>query len=270
MEKISGVDQLQQNLNSAKTIFIVLPQTLNHDKLAAGLSLFLSLKKGGKKSEIFCSRPITVEFSSLVGVNQIKNQLEGKNLVICFDYVEDSIEKVTSNIVDNKFNLIIQPKEGYPPLSPEKVQYFYTGANADLFLVIGTSHLEDLGEIYFKNKSVFEEGKIFTLDLVNFPAASYSEIIVNLLEQLKTPVDEDIASNLLVGIQEATNNFTSPKITPETFEAAAWCLRLGARPKGKRENIKPKVGENSAVTPATEEPSPDWLQPKIYKGNTLI
>ncbi|MGB9707008.1 MAG: DHH family phosphoesterase [Microgenomates group bacterium] len=273
MERFSDFSQFQQVLSTAQTIFVLLPQKLNQDTVAAGLSLFLSLKKAGKQISVFCPKPITVEFSSLVGVDKIKNQLEGKNLVISFDYLEDSIEKVSYNIENNKFNLLIQPKEGYPPLSPQKVQYSYVGANADLFLVFGTS-LEDLGEIYSNNKNVLEEGKVVTFDLADFQAASYCEVVANLLAQLKLPVDEDIASNLLAGIEEATASFSSPKTGPGSFEAAAFCLRAGGRrPEGKV-HLKPMPEQISAKKPPhevkEEKPSPDWLTPKIYKGNTLI
>jgi len=266
MEKISDFSQLQQVLITAQTIFVVLPQKLNQDKVAAGLSLFLSLKKAGKQASVFCSRPITVEFSSLIGADKIKNQLEGRNLVISFDYLEDSIEKVSYNIENNKFNLVIQPKEGHLALSTDKVQYSYAGGNADLFLGVGVSSLGDLGEIYLKNKSIFEKGKVVAFDLVDFQAASYCEVVTGLLAQLKLPIDEDIASNLLAGMEGATDSFSSPKTGPATFEAAAFCLRAGGRRLKAKVDLKPMPEQISAEKP----PSPDWLVPKIYKGNTLI
>lgn len=265
MEKFSDFSQLQQTLTAVKSIFVILPQRLNQDKVAAGLSLFLSLKKAGKQASVFCSKPITVEFSSLVGVDKIKNQLEGKNLVISFTYVEDSIEKVSYNIEDDKFNLMIQPKEGYPALSTDKIQYSYLGSNADLFLTIGASSLEDLGEIYFKNKNAFDQGRTATFDLTDFQAASYSEVVTNLLARLKLPVDADIASNLLAGMEGATASFSSPKTGPATFEAAAFCLRAGGQRSKAKVQLKPMSQEVSA-----QKPSPDWLEPKIYKGNTRV
>jgi hypothetical protein len=273
MEKIVSFAQLQPLLNSSQTVFILLSQKLNLDSVAAGLSLLLSLEKAGKKTSIFCSRPMTVEFSSLVGVDRVKNQLEGKNLVISFDYIEDSVEKVSYNIENNKFNLVIQPKEGYPPLSPQKVQYFYAGANADLFLLIGTNLLEDLGEIYQSNKKALDEGRLISFDIQSFQSSGWCELIANLIEKLNLPIDEDIATNLLVGIEKETNSFSPEKSGPGSFEAAAFCLRAGGQrikrgvfqPIGEKRNLEKKPQEVKK-----EKLPSEWLAPKIYKGNTLV
>jgi len=273
MEKITSFTQLQSLLNSSQTVFIFLPQKLNLDLVAAGLSLFLSLEKAGKKTSIFCSTPMTVEFSSLVGVDRVKNQLEGKNLVISFDYIEDSVEKVSYNIENNKFNLVIQPKEGYPPLSPQKVQYSYAGTNADLFLVIGTDSLEEVGEIYQINKKTLDEGKVMGFNIQDFQTSGWCELIANLIEKSNLPISEDIATNLLAGIEKETNGFAPEKSGLGSFEAAAFCLRAGGRrPRGQifqpiaeKKNVEKKPSE------AKKEDLPsEWLAPKIYKGNTLV
>jgi len=273
MEKVTSFTQLQPLLASSQTIFILLSQKLNLDSVAAGTSLFLSLEKAGKKASVFCSSSMTVEFSFLVGVDRVKNQLEGKNLVISFDYIEDSVEKVSYNIENNKFNLVIQPKEGYPPLSPQKVQYSYVGANADLFLLIGTDSLEDLGEIYQSNKKALDEGKLVSFDIQSFQSFSWCELIANLIERLNLPIDEDIATNLLAGIEKETNSFAPEKSSPGSFEAAAFCLRAGGR-RPQEQAFQPirerKVGEKKSQEVKKEELPPEWLAPKIYKGNTLV
>jgi len=273
MEKISNFSQFQQLLNTSQTISILLPQKLNLDYLAAALSLYLSLKKAGKKASLFCAKPITVEFSSLVGVNEIKTQLEGKDLVISFDYVEDSIEKVSYNIENNKFNLVIQTKEGYLPLSPQKIQYSYVGANADLFLVIGTDSLKDVGEIYFSNQKVLDEGRIVNFKIADFRASCYCELVANLLAQFRLPIDEDIATNLLAGLEKETVNFSPERCGPGAFEAAAFCLRAGGRrPVGKisQSSFKKVIDEKRPQEVKKEELPSEWLAPKIYKGNTLV
>jgi nanoRNase/pAp phosphatase (c-di-AMP/oligoRNAs hydrolase) len=271
MEKITGLAQFQQFLVSSQTVFILLPQDFNLDKVAAATSLYLSLEKAGKRTSIFCSKPMTVEFSFVVGINKIKSQLEGKDLVISFDYAEDSVEKVSYNIENNKFNLIIQAKEGYPPLSPQKVQYSYTGANADLFITLGASSLEDLGEIYFKNKKALDEGKVINLEKMDFQASCYCELVANFLNRFNFPADEDIADNLLAGLEKETDGFSAEKSGPETFEAAAFCLRVGGRrPQEKKSQVKEKPPKGKEEEIKKEEHPPDWLSPKIYKGNTLI
>ena len=272
--------QIQESLTTAKSIFVVLPQKLNLDKVAASLALYLSLKKNQKQVSIFSSQPITVKFSSLVGADQIKSKIEGKNLVVSFDYVEDSIEKVSYNIENNKFNLLIQPREGFSPLSAEKVQYHYSGDQADVILVVGASSLNDLGDLYFQNKKLFDQNKKINLDTnsqsgrfgnlnwVDQEAVCLSELVALLISRFNLPIDGDIASNLLRGLQSATAGFSLAKAKASTFEAVAFCLKAGAKPAGKPTPLEPMPPKVSAEK--KPEPSPDWLEPKIYKGNTLV
>lgn len=276
----NSLTQIREALTPAQTIFVALSQKPSLDKVAAGLSLYLSLKKTKKDVSIFSPKAMTVEFSSLVGVDQIKQKIKGRNLVISFDYIEDSIEKVSYNIENNKFNLVIQPKEGFLPLATEKINYSYSGSQADLVFVIGARDFSDLGEVYFKNKKTFEEGKTVNLnikptnqqfakiDLINLQASSHSEMVALVLSRLNLPVDGDIAGNLLSGIQKATAGFSLAKAGPAAFEAAAFCLRVGAKPPRKSPSLKPMPAKISAEK--KPEPSADWLEPKIYKGNTLV
>lgn len=276
----NSLTQIREALTPAQTIFVVLPQKLSLDKVAAGLSLYLSLKKTKKEVSIFCSRSMIVEFSSLVGVDQVKQKIKGRNLVISFDYVEDSIEKVSYSIENNKFNLVIQPKESFLPLATEKINYSYSGSRSDLIFVVGARSLSDLGEAYFQNKKTFKESKTVNfnisptnepfanVDLVDPQASSCSEMMTLVLSRLNLPIDGDIAANLLSGIQKATAGFSLAKAGPSAFEAAAFCLKAGAKTPKKTVPLEPMPPKISAEK--KPEPSPDWLEPKIYKGNTLV
>ncbi len=284
---------VEELLAPAHNLVIILPVNLNQDKVASALALYLSLRKTNRQVSLACSRPMTVEYSSLVGVDKIKEKLSGRNLVIAFDYVEDSIEKVSYNIENNKFNLIIQPKEGYPPLSTEKIEYSYFGEQADIIFIIGALAFEELGEIYFKNKVFFQEGNTVNINinpnaksfakinLINPQMASLSEFIASFLNSLKLPWDEDIATNLLLGLKKATHDFSLAKATPMTFETVAWCLRAGARKPLKETEIKTSLPKTLDIKERRMEktkqkevvkiqPSPDWFKPKIYKGDTKI
>lgn len=286
---------VRESLATAQAVFILLPEKPNLDKIAASLALFLSLKKAGKQATIACPASMTVEFSDLVGVNQVQTRLGGRDLTISFDYIEDSIEKVSYNIENNKFNLVIQPKMGFPPLSKDKVNYSYSGGEADLIFTIGAQNLKDLGKLYQDSKSIFEKKLVVDIDvnsansrfgkvnLIDPAASSCSEIITSLISRLGLPVDQDIANNLFLGINRATRGFSSPKVGAATFEAAAFCLRAGARRTAprRRPERRPKKKVPLKLMPtevsaakkpeeAKEKPSPDWLEPKIYKGNTKI
>lgn len=270
--------QFKDALATAQTVLISLPQSVNYDKVAAALSLYLSLKKANKQVAIVCPRQITVEFSSLVGADQVAQKIDGKNLTITFDYLEGSVETVSYNIEGNKFNLIIQPKDGFNPPSTEKIDYSYTGAKMDLIVVVGANSLSELGEVYVKNKSLFDEGNVISLvvgsiehqfgkiNLFCEDWSTYSEVIATMIHELQMSIDEDIATNLLKGIERASGGFSLNKSKALTFEAVAFCLKSGAKvvrpPKSQQ-----KEPESNGDKTRKENPSPDWLAPKIYRGN---
>lgn len=250
---------LQSKLNSAQSILVLLSQDPSYDEVAAGLAFFLSLAKSKKQVSIISPSEMTVEFSSLVGIDKIKTRVEGRNLLVSFDYIEESVEKVSYNIENGKFNLVIQSKEGFPPLSAEGVRYSANGGgSADLVITIGIEAVEKLGSFYKDNPELFAEGKVVAINIDG--AASVSEKMASLISQNGLPIDADIATNLIQGIENATKGFSQAMAGPDTFEAAAFCLRTG----GKRGPV------TTAAKIVSQKPSPDWLEPKIYKGNTQI
>ena len=284
MKNFYDFTPVEEILSPAQTFAVFLPTNLNTDKVAAALALFLSLKKAGKQVDIVCAAPMIVEYSSLVGIDKISQKTGGRNLMISFDYREGSIEKVSYHIENNKFNLAIQPKEGYSPLSTEKIDYKYSGSQADVILAVGAVAWENLDNLYFENKAVFEESQVVNLDiksqnsqfakvnLVNPQMSSLSELVTLMLSSLNLPIDEDIASNLLLGIKKATNDFSLNKSAPASFEAVALCLRAGGRrpfheSTPERKSDFKKVKSTEAFR---QKPSPDWYKPKIYKGETKV
>lgn len=287
-EEIANLERL---LSSAQKILILTHKEPNLDSLGASLGFYLALQKLGKDISVTCPEPLTVEFANLVGIDKISPQLGNQNLEISFPYAEGTIEKVSYNIENGKFNLVIQHQPGAKPLSPETVNYSFSGGNTDLIFVLDTPKLEDLDHLYHENLDLFRQKSVVNIDYhpennlygkINFvepQASSTSEMIGQILKDLTLGFDPDLATNLLTGISWATENFLSPKTTSWAFETAAFCLRTG----GKRPFLPPKSAEKKAIgatfkvtsekkAPATtgEETPPDWLEPKIYKGSTLV
>lgn len=310
----SIINKISALLGKSNDILIILPIQPSVDAAAAALSLNLSLSKSGKQSTVACSEAITVGLNRLVAVDKITNKIGSRNLVVSFDYIEDSIEKVSYNIDEGKFNLVIKPKKGFPPMDTDKVSYSYSGASADLLISIGAPRLENLGKIFHNERKLFDEQETINIDisplnsqfgksnLIDPRSSSLSETIGLMIKYLNMPIDADIATNLLAGMETATNNFTV-KTRAETFEMIAWCMKNN----GRREQIKTQLPRQPFDTkpfmspsmppvqpmqpaqlpfnskpqvfpktqpqpqpPAVNIPSPDWLKPKIYKGSSQI
>lgn len=243
--------ELGSLLTPAQTILITIPKNPNFDQAAACLALFLSLQKTGKQVSVLSSEEMTVGFSHLVGVDKIGSKLDGQDLVVSLPM--EKVEKVTSSDEGGRLNLVIRAKPGSLPIKKEEIVFSSTRPTVDLILAIGVDKLENLGKIYQENKNLFEENPLVNIgpNFLNPQASSCSEVVADLIQNLGLPVDEDIGGNLLLGLREATDNFQNPTTTAATFEAAAFCLKTGVK-------SEPLVS-----------PSPDWLEPKIYKGSTL-
>jgi hypothetical protein len=82
------------------------------------------------------------------------------------------------------------------------------------------------------------------------------------MKQLDYPQSKDSATNLLAGIDTATNRLLAPTVTAETFDAVAQLLRAGG--------IRQSYGEATSPQEVKVAPAPvpsDWLQPKIFKSS---
>ncbi len=249
---LSLLEDIKKSLTGAKEILIIIRDNPRVDHVASALSLYLSLKDAGKSVFIACATEMRVEFNRLVGVDKISAQIGNRNLVISFPYVKDSIEKVSYNVDEANFNLVIQPKVGFPSLDSTKVQYSYSGASADLVFIVGAQKLEDLGTFYLNERKLFEQATLINLDAspvntrfapLNLVWAEYvscAEMVTDLLSQLGLKLTEDIATNLLAGLNEATQNFQRFNIKAGTFEMAARLMKAG----GKRPLASPAFGPN--------------------------
>lgn len=295
--------------DSAAQILILLPTKPTFDQVAAGLALYLTLREN-KETSIVCPQPITVGFNRLIGVNKVVTELGDKNLTIKFTgYDAANIEKVSYDIENGEFNLTVVPKTGFVAPQKEQLNMSYAGVSADLVVLVGganDSHfpLLDSDElrtskvVHIGNRSLSTSHDVMSLAS---PGATTSELITNLIKDNGLTLDADSATNLIMGIEEGSANFTSTDVRPETFETFAYLLRNGGqripkqklhpgsfppgsiptqpfnrvRPSGQNfqpQSIQVPQEVESQDPESTQEfeqeinPPDDWLQPKVFKG----
>ncbi len=280
-------DQLQElktKLGTAQTVLLSIPTNPSQDVVASALALYLSIKQSGKTVSIVASSAPVVRDSHLVGLDKISEDVGGTNLVITLDVPENIIDKVTSNTEGGHLNLIIAPAKGAAPLTAQNVKFGYSGAAADLVMVIGAADLKDIGSLAEKELELFKTERIANISnqvgsfgAINItdPSSSNSELVTALLKELALPLDVDIANNLMQGIESATSGLSSPNMTADTFEALAVLYRTGARrtvPTAPGQTARivsdmPIIDHGTPVAPVAEAPSEDWTKPKIYSSN---
>jgi len=270
MPVLPNLSEIQSLLDQTKELLILTRENPDKDSLAASLALFLTLSATGKKARVACPTPSTVEFANLFAIDKVSQTLGSRNFIISLDYVEGSIDKVSYNISGDKFNLVIEPRPGTPPFSPEKVHYSSSTIMPDLIFVLGTADFEQLGKFYKDEKDLYSKVPVVNIDyhhdntyfgkinLVDTEASSVSEIVSFFLRDLGFSLTQEVATNLLAGIDSATKNFSPSLASASAFEAAAFCLKAG----GKRETEK-EISQG-----LSQEAPPDWLKPKIFKSST--
>ena len=300
----SGKNLLQktvQVLQDSNSGVICLPENPTADSVAAATALYFGLTKLGKNVSLACSGEVKAQ---LAGVDKIQPSLttSGENLVISFPWVEGSTDKIDYFIQGGKFNIVIVPGKGHEKLDSKNVVYGYSGGSVDFIITVDASSLRALGSLYEDNQELFKDKKIINIarNLTNTffgqvnhvyrGISSTSEIVLNILRSLNAELDRDMATNLYQGLSFATRNFSSPQVTADTFETAAFLLKNGAIKGAEEKNHempirgkstferrtvrtpdtieKEPVGyEEDELDDADDEEDEEWLKPKIFKPN---
>lgn len=290
-------------IDSAQEVLILLPSKPYIDQVAGGLSLFLSLTSASKNVSISCPAPMLAEYSRLVGVDKVTSELGNKNLVIKFkNYLADDIDKVRADVENNEFTLVAMPKAGKKSPTKEQIEISFSGISSDLIVLIGganDSHFPALSNPEFKNTKIIHLGTRLLeilnndLEILSFarPASSTSELVASLIKEGSYPVDQDIATNLLAGIEDQSKGFQSPDVTADTFEVFAELLKLGGRrmpkivaptryPQGSIPTrpfnmpVQPHITDRQMTPEEAEqeleqEIPASWSEPKIFTGTSV-
>lgn len=247
MDLTENVAKVKELLDKSTDILIATHEHPTADSVGSALALMLGLTGLGKKVTLVCPDPMTVALSNFIGVDKFKTELNKKNFIISLDYVDGSIEKVSYNIEGDKFNLVIEPRDGFDAFTEDKVHFTHAGSAAQLIFTVDTIHLGGLRKLYEGDKELFAGRSIVNIDrhpnnthygqinLVDTAVSTTAEITAKLLSGLEVQLTPDMATNLMNAVYQATSNFTSFVLTPSAFEVAAVCLKAG----GKRFSVTP-------------------------------
>lgn len=267
MDYETALQKAKEMVTAANNIVVVTHGRPTMDSIGGSLALMLGLQSLGKKAVVICPDPMTVEFSSYVGIDKVSKEFGKKNFVISLDYNEGSIEKVSYNIEGNKFNLVVEHRPGFEPFTADKAQYSYQGVDCDLIVSVDSLHLGQLGKVYADQKNLFASKEIINIDfhnensnygkinLVDPNASSSSELVAEFMATLGVKLTTDIATNLLNAIYAATNNFQNANVTSMAFEVASVCLKAQAT----RFGVTPQKPVQQSIPQPVQQP---MQQPK--------
>ena len=287
------LQQIQGLVTGARRVLVVTHKNPGVDAMASALAIYLALIKLGKEVTIAMESLPLVEVANLVGIDKVVTALGGpKNLLVTYKpynlgdftnvrYIEDQGQPGN---MDESFKLTITPREGFVP-DPKNFNYSFIGSGGvggsfDLVFTVDVLEPTQVGALYEAN--LFATAPIINIDnhdpnrdygkfnLVEPDAASISEIVTFFLRAVNAQIDADIAGNLYQGIASASNNFQSDKVAAATFEAAAICLRAGAKGKGVPVTPAPQPVQQPVSQPVPTQVPNDWTQPKAYRGTSTV
>lgn len=239
MNGTSDFIKVKESIDAAGEILIVTHEHPTFDSIGSSLALLLGLTSLGKRVTVACPDPVTVGLSSFIGANKVSTAIGKKNFIVSLDYIEGSIEKVSYNIEGNKFNLIIEPRVGFPPFEQDKVHFSQASGDPSIIFVIDTIHLGGLKSIYEEHKELFAGKTVINIDrhannsnfgqinIVDPVASSIAELVAQLLSNIGVKLTQDIATNLINALYGATSNFLVPNVSANAFELASVCIKAG-------------------------------------------
>lgn len=273
-------------IENANSVLILLPTKPTFDQVAGALGLYLSLKDT-KTVSISCPSPMVVDFNRLVGVDKISTELGDKNLTLRFpNYDAENIERVSYDIENGEFKLTVIPKPGFVSPKKDQIDINYSGVASDTVILIGGKNESHFPAISSKNllganlvhigTRVLEVSADKSILSFARPASSTAELIGILIAEMGLSYDHDIATNLLMGLEQGSLNFTGSDVTADTFQLVANLLRAGGVRIPRGGELKGNFpvgsipGQKLPEEPEKkEQPPQDWLEPKIYKGTSI-
>ncbi|HCR81010.1 MAG: hypothetical protein UY47_C0003G0034 [Parcubacteria group bacterium GW2011_GWB1_49_7] len=273
MIALEQLSSLKDYLKTAETVAVIVGPKPTDDQLAVASALYQGVAALGKEVGLYAPKDLLNRH--FTAIKNVSTKLGKQNLVIDFDYNENAVDKVSYHIGEEsgKFYLTIKPKKGYQPLDKSTINFSYAGADAELVFLVGVYDLESLNQLYFGYENLYSSAFIVTLHTfkpelgnVQFDlsgTSSMSESVVDILEGLEIPLNADIATDLLAGIESMTHNLQSRTATAETFTVIAKLLQLGARRVNHLE--QPRVDQPQLVSPSANKPHSPRQHPVVKK-----
>jgi bifunctional oligoribonuclease and PAP phosphatase NrnA len=244
--KFSEVQKQTIDLIKRSEKILILPSTpVDGDAVGSAISMYMVLRKLGKKPTVVCSEVIPDVLDFLPGIQALENQLSSsKDFIITLDTKKVKIDQIKSNLEENKVNIIITPQEGR--FTEDHVRFQEGQEEFDLIITVDTADLKQLKEIYTDNMDMFHEIPVINIDhhvsneyygkinYVDVMSASATELLLPLYEKMEEAfetelIDEDIATHLLTGIITDTGSFQNANTTPKAFAHSAQLIAYGAR-----------------------------------------
>lgn len=237
---LDNKEKLSEFIKKSSRPLIVIPTNSSGDTISGALALFWAFKKNKKNPRLACSKKIPQKFSFLSGCDLIEQNASDNFIYeISLSVGNQEIEKARFIKSENNAKFCFRSKNC--EIKKDSLRFEPRSFEYNSIFSIGSLNLRSLGPLYSNSPNIFSNLPIANIDnqesnenfgninLVNSDCASISEIIARIIEESPNlKIDSEIATLLLAGIIEKTDNFQTPSLGGDLFHLTAYLLALGA------------------------------------------
>ncbi len=229
--------QISKLIDKSNNILVATPENINGDALGSALALAGTLKKLGKNAQLITPEKLPKKFGFLPKIGPLSyDTFQEREFVLSIKNPEDHI----NNLYFEKNNGLLHIYLNTKKKIEEKDFRLFGSHPFDLVFTVNNQDFENLGRAFEYNPELFYETPLINIDnhianegfgeinLIDITSSSVSEIVMELIDFLdRNLLDKDIATWILTGLIDATDNFQSSKTTPRTFNNAALLINRG-------------------------------------------
>lgn len=259
--------QIVDKVKDSSNVLVTVSSNPSVDELSAALGITLLINKLNKHATAVFSGHVPPAIEFLEPEKTFEDTVDSlRDFIIALD--KEKADHLRYKVVDDMVKIFITP---YRTVISEKDLDFSQGDyNVEVVLAIGVKSEEDLDKALESHGRILHDATVAAISLgeatnlggiewVNKQASSYSEMLVELAESLKTDknlLDEQIATAFLTGIVAATDRFSNDKTSSQVMTTAAQLMAAGAN----QQLIVSKLQESATVSAEPEQASSKELK----------
>lgn len=238
---LHNFEQFKRLVDDKKNILITFKKKADGDAIGSSLALKKILEQIGKKVDIVSDEfKIENKYLFLHNVSHIKESLDDLHkFIININIKNTGISELSYDIKDENLRIFISPKKNF--ITKEQIKTAQTDFKYDLIIVLDTTDLNLLENVYKNNEDFFYKTPIINIDhkssneyfghlnIIDLPASTTAEIVYKIIEKYyKEFFNKEIAENLLTALIQGTNSFKNKKVNPSTLSIASELVNFGA------------------------------------------
>lgn len=271
MADTSIMKQIADKIKDSNNILVTVNSNPSVDELSAALGVTLFINKLNKHATAIFSGEVPPAIEFLNPEKTFEHTVDSlRDFIIALD--KEKADHLRYKVVDDMVKIFITPYR--TTISEQDLNFSQGDYNVEMVLAIGVQTEADLDHALESHGRIMHDATVAAISLgeptklggmewADGSASSYSEMVVRLVEGLKTDkatIDEQIANAFLTGIVAATDRFSNSSTNSQVMTIAAQLMAAGANQQlianelqKKQEISAPSIAKTESKTSDTKE-----------------